>query len=103
MSMPKVTSCQCLESEHQWSAQPQKRCPHPYVPALRYNCGRGDGKVIRATSWEGWCKMESSGHDKFTIQKNSQYLWLSAQDLQKIKPVNILVWEEEGLISFHYN
>lgn len=41
----------------------------------------------------------SSAHDRTAAPMNLRRLWLLAQDLQKVKPGNILTWREEGLMS----
>lgn len=45
---------------------------------------------------EDHSKALSSGYDR-----NSQELWLPAQDLYKVNPVSILAWSGEGLINLY--
>lgn len=47
-------------------------------------------------SLRGLCETVSSGHGRASAPMNSQKLWLPAQELHKIKPLNIPAWIEES-------
>lgn len=61
----------------------------PLLSRLRSHCGRGGG--------EAQDKIMSSGHDGTIVLKNSQQLWLPAQNLHKMKPINISAWRGQAL------
>ena len=50
---------------------------------------------------EEFYEMLSSGHDKAVTLMNLQKLWLPAEDLQEIKPVNIPEWVTVGHMWLH--
>lgn len=48
----------------------------------------------KGESWRSLRNKVSSGHDRTAALMNSQQLWLPAQDLHKIKPIDISAWAE---------
>lgn len=88
--MQKLTADQSSENQCQLSAQSQTAHPSPTPkPKLRESSRRGTRKTLRAR------ETVSPGY----VWLWSQQLWL--QDLNKIKPVNIVARSKERLISSH--
>lgn len=52
-----------------------------------------NGKDILSSAW---CDILSSRQDMTLVIMAAQLLWFPVQDPNKIKPVNIQAWSEEG-------
>lgn len=93
-----IYNCQCTEKRWPPRAQPQK---------LQLSSPKAQG-----TSWKGRQKdYKNQGLGRTRVKyyifytcgaiavMGSQQLWLPAQDLSKVEPVNIPAWRWEGLMS----
>lgn len=72
----------------------------PSPKRLRHHLRKGSRNTLRARGWEDRNKTVSK-HGRTTAPRNSQQVWLPADNLDKIKPVNTPAWSRKGLTGFH--
>lgn len=70
------------------------------LPRLNYQCGIGPWNILWAKVNRHEKQVQYLWQDaRAIVHMNSQWLWLNAQDLQKIKAAKISVRGGEGLIE----